>query len=60
MGWNVSCGYLKYCVSRILFRMSLAMNVRCASLTLYVAQHTSIARLIPNSIRLTHNTRHAA
>jgi len=30
------------------------------SLTLYVPQRTSLARLIPNSIRLTQRTRHAA
>jgi len=63
MWWNVSCAYFVYCVSRVLFRMSLAMDVRgtsCASITLYVAQRTSIAMLILNSIRLTHNTRHAA
>jgi len=27
----VSCAYLVYCVSRILFRMSLAMDVRCVT-----------------------------
>ena len=31
MGWKVSCAYLVYCVSRILFRMSLTMDVRCAT-----------------------------
>jgi len=63
---------LVYCESRILFRMSLAMDVRCAtshavrcvtcsvSLTLHVAQRTSITRLILNSLRLTQYTRHAA
>jgi len=59
---------LVYCVSRILFGMSLAMDVRCvkysvrlatASLTLYVTQRTSIARLILNNIGLTQYTRHA-
>jgi len=30
MGWNVSCAYFVYCVSRVLFRMSLAMDMRCA------------------------------
>jgi len=42
----------------------LAMDVPCAthsaSLTLYVAQRTSIARLILNSIRLTQYKRYAA
>jgi len=56
---------LVYCVSRPLYRMSLAMDVRCATyslrliLKLYVAQRTSIARLILYSIRLTQYTRHA-
>ena len=31
MGWNMGCAYLVYRVSRILFRMSLAMYVRCVS-----------------------------
>ena len=31
MGWKVSCAYFVYCVSRTLFRMSLAMDVRCAT-----------------------------
>jgi len=31
MEWNVSCGYLVYCVSGIPFRMSLALGVRCAT-----------------------------
>ena len=47
MGWNVSCAYLVYCLSIILFRMSLAMD-------------PSIARLILNSVRLSQYTRHAA
>jgi len=38
--------------------MSLTMDVRCAKI--YVAQRTSIARLILDSIRLTQYTRHAA
>ena len=37
MGWNVSCAYLAYCVSRILFRMSLAMDVRCATYSVRLA-----------------------
>jgi len=35
-------------------------DVQRETLTLYVAQRTSIARLILNSIRLTQHTRHAA
>jgi len=31
MGWKVSCAYLVCCVSRILFRRSLGMDVRCAA-----------------------------
>jgi len=57
---DVVAARLVYCVSRTLFRMSLAMDVRCAILTLYVAQRTSTARLILNSVRLTQYTRHAA
>ena len=31
MGWKVSCAYLVYCVSLMLFGMSLVMHVRCAT-----------------------------
>jgi len=37
MGWNVSCAYLVYCVSRTLFRMNLAMDVRCATYSVRLA-----------------------
>jgi len=47
---------LVYCVSRILFRMSLAMDVRFATYSVRLA----VARLLLNSIRLTQHTRHAA
>jgi len=33
----VSCAYHAYCVSRILFRMSLAMDVRCATYSVRLA-----------------------
>jgi len=33
----VSCVYLVYCVSRILFRMSLARDVRCATYSVRLA-----------------------
>ena len=37
MGWNVSCAYLVYCVSRKLFRMSLAMDVLCGTCSVRLA-----------------------
>jgi len=37
MGWKVSCAYLVYCVSRILFRMSLATDVRCVTCSVRLA-----------------------
>jgi len=37
MGWKVSCAYLVYCVSRVLFRMSLAMDVLCATYSVRLA-----------------------
>ena len=33
----MSCAYLVYCVSRILFRMSLAMDVRCVTYSVRLA-----------------------
>ena len=49
MGWNVSCAYLVYCVSRLLFRMSLAMDVRCATYSVRLAMDV---RCVTFSVRL--------
>ena len=37
MEWNMNCAYLVYCVSHILFRMSLAMDVHCATYSMRLA-----------------------
>jgi len=37
MGWNVNCAGLVNCVSRVLFIMSLAVDVRCATYSVRLA-----------------------
>jgi len=50
MGWKVSCAYLVYCVSRILFRMSLAMGVRRAT---YGVRHNTHDMLPQHQLKVT-------